>query len=63
MTRKELAKELYRLNLQRGICSENGCGETEWVRRTLFGCGCSKGMKKSELEQAIKWAKEDLKIA
>lgn len=63
MTRKELATELYRLNLKRGICTENGCGEQEWVRRTLKGIGCAKPMSKVELEQAIRWAKEYLQIA
>lgn len=62
MTRKELATQLYRLNIQRGICSNQGCGETEWVRRTLYGIGCCKPAKKQELEQAIVWAKEDLGI-
>lgn len=61
MTRKELATELYRLNIQRGLFVEGiGVGEKEWVRRTLFGIGCAKPAKKNELIQAIIWAKEDL---
>lgn len=61
MTKRELANKLYELNVLRGICNpETGCGKEEWVRRTLFGCGACGGSKKEELEQAIKWAEEDL---
>lgn len=54
MTRKELATKLYWIHVGRGNCSlEFGCGEKEWVRRTLNGVGAFKGMTKSELEKAI----------
>lgn len=63
MTRKQLAEELYDLNVKKGICGNpNGCGKAEWVRRTLFGCGSCAPARKDELERAIAWAKEDLQI-
>lgn len=59
MTRKELATKLYWLYVERGICSlENGCGEKEWVKRTLNGIGACKGMSKIELEEAINMQKK-----
>lgn len=60
MTRKELATELYRLNVIRGICHKDGCGEKEWVRRALNGIGSSKRMSKEQLQNAVQWAKESL---
>ena len=62
MTKKELAKELYWLYVKKGICNIRRCGEEEWVRRTLNGCGACRPASKAQLEQAIIWAKEDLKI-
>lgn len=61
MTRKQLATQLYWLNVQRGICSlEKGCGEQKWVRRTLNGIGASKGMSKEELQKAVAYANETI---
>ena len=52
-TRKQLAERLYDLYLIRGICSKNGCGKTEWVKRTLKGCGACKPMNKNQLLEAV----------
>ena len=61
MTRKELATKLYWLNVKRGICSlERGCGEKEWVRRTLNGIGVARGWTKAELERAVKNSLEEI---
>lgn len=62
MTRKQLAEELYDLNIKRGICGlANGCGKDEWVRRTLNGIGSSSPLQKQKLMRAVAFAKEDLK--
>lgn len=54
MTRKELATKLYWIHIERGtLISGYGCGEKEWIRRTLNGIGANKGMTKAQLERAI----------
>lgn len=62
MTRNELASELWELNKKRGICGapDYGCDKEEWIRRMLKGCGAVPPHTKTQLEQAIKWAREDL---
>lgn len=62
MTRKQLAEELYDLNVKRGVLgSANGCGKDEWVRRTLNGIGANTPQNKQKLMRAVAFAKEDLK--
>lgn len=49
MTRLELAKEIYRLNVELGIIKGNGM--QQFVRNALKGCGAVQAMRKDELQR------------
>lgn len=51
MTRKELAKEIYRLNFEKGVYNVNtNITEERFVRACIKGVGAVQAHTKSELE-------------
>ena len=63
MTRKELAKEIYRLKkkwMPNVIGMDRPLNEKEFIKRYLYGCGGSKGFSKSELILILESEREKL---